>query len=187
MRKQFHRQSSSDPFEVTPQTVLFRLQDPSGLDYYEFDQMLYACEQHCAHQDMTCQACLERLERAAELYHGDYCAGLTLKKCEIFEEWLCLERETHRLKYARVLELLVNGLCSIGDIDKGLAYAYQKIFLDPYDETGQRKVIQLLIKLGRRKKAIEQYEVLRQLLATELNITPAKETTDLYEQLLSQP
>jgi len=187
LRKQLHSQPVSDPFEVTPQTILFRLQDPSGMDYYEFDQILFACEQHCVNLDITCQACLERLERAAELYHGDYCAGLTIKKCETFEEWLCLQRETYRLKYVRILDLLVNGLCSIGDIDKALAYAYHKIFLDPYDETGQRKVIQLLMKLGRRKKAIEQYEVLRHLLATELNIPPAKETIDLYEQLLYQP
>jgi DNA-binding SARP family transcriptional activator len=105
LRKQLHSQPFSDPFEVTPQTVLFRLQDPSGLDYYEFDQLLHNCETHCAHRDIICQACLESLERAAELYHGDYCAGLAIKKCETFEEWLCLQRETYRLKYVRILDI----------------------------------------------------------------------------------
>jgi DNA-binding SARP family transcriptional activator len=185
LRKQFHNHFGADPFEVTPQTLLFRLEDPSGVDFYVFDQLIQGFIQHWSDPDLTSKACLEKLEQACAIYRGDFCAGLSLKECDTFEEWLCLQREVYHLKFMRVLEMLIEGLCLVGDLENALFYAYKKVFQDPYNESSQRQVILLLTQLGQRKQAIEHFENYQRVLTLELHTSPSNEMIIFCQELLS--
>jgi DNA-binding SARP family transcriptional activator len=187
LRKQFQGKFASDPFEVTPQTLLFRVKDPSGFDFYRFDQMIQGCIQHWANPDLTCKVCLSQLELACTNYQGNFCAGLSLKECNNFEEWICLQREIYSLKFSKIIDILVQGLCQRGDLEDALIYAYKKIFQDPYDESSQLQVIQVLVQLGQRNKARERFEAYSRMMSSELFTSPSKEMIDSYEILLSMP
>lgn len=185
--KQFQSQSTTVPLEVTQQDVLFRLQDPTCVDIFRFDQLV---QKYCLsgiQPDLTSHSSLDHLQLACELYRGDYCAGLTLKECQSFETWLCFEREQYHLKYMRVLRLLTQGLSLVGDLENALMFAHKTLFQDPYDELSQRQVILLLSQLGERKQAIEHFEAYRSLLATELNISPSDEMLAFCQELQLMP
>jgi len=185
LRKQFRSCLAPDPIEVTTQTVLFRVYDASGVDFFVFDQLIQGYIQHWADPDLTSRACLGKLEQACAIYRGDFCAGLTLRECDIFEEWLCLQREVYTLKFMRVLDMLVEGLGLAGDLENALFYAYKKVFQDPYNESSQRKLILLLTRLGQRKQAIEHFENYHRMVTSELHTSPSKEMINFCGELLS--
>ena len=53
--------------------------------------------------------------------------------------------------------------------------------LDPLDELGQRRLIELLALAGDRTGAIRQYRELVALFDRELGVAPLRETTELYD------
>ena len=55
--------------------------------------------------------------------------------------------------------------------------------LDPLDEPGQRRVMELLARSGDRAGAIRQYRALVALFDRELGVAPLRETTELYEAI----
>jgi len=187
LRRQFQSRGVTDPFEISQQTVLFPLQDSPCVDVYRFDQLVQEYFPSGVQSNLTNRSSLEHLKLACEIYRGDFCAGLTLKECNSFETWLCFQRELYHLKYMRVLELLTQGLCLVGDPENALIFAYKKVFQDPYDESSQRQVILLLFQLGQRKQAIEHYETYASLLVSELNASPSTEMMTFCHQLLSIP
>jgi DNA-binding SARP family transcriptional activator len=185
LHKQFQGKFASNPFEVTPQSLIFRVRDPSGFDFYRFDQMRQGCKHHWTNPVFTCNDCLSSLELACTNYQGDFCAGLSLKECNNFEEWICLQREIYRLKFSKILDILVQGLCIGGDLEDALIYAYKKVFQDPYDESSQLQVIKVLVKLGRRNKARQHFESYSQMIFSELSTSPSIEMINRYEKLQS--
>jgi DNA-binding SARP family transcriptional activator len=187
LRKQFRSRLAPDPIEVSTQSVLFRLEDASGVDFFVFDQLIQGYIQHWADPDLKSRACLDKLEQACAIYRGDFCAGITLRECDTFEEWLCLQREVYALKFMRVLNMLVEGLSLAGDLENALFYAYRKVFQDSYNESSQRQVILLLTQLGRRKQAIEHFETYQCMLTSELHTSPSNEMIIFCQELFSIP
>ena len=61
--------------------------------------------------------------------------------------------------------------------------ARRRVELDPLDEAGQRRLIDLLARSGDRAGAIRQYRSLVALLDHELGVAPLRETTDRYESI----
>ena len=61
--------------------------------------------------------------------------------------------------------------------------ARRRVELDPLDEVGQRRLIELLAQAGDRAGAIRQYRELVALFDRELGVAPLRETTDLYDAI----
>jgi tetratricopeptide (TPR) repeat protein len=61
--------------------------------------------------------------------------------------------------------------------------ARRAVDLDPLDEGGQRRLIELLARVGDRSGAIRQYRELVALLDRELGVAPLSETTELYDAI----
>ena len=55
--------------------------------------------------------------------------------------------------------------------------------LDPLDEAGQRRLIELMARSGDRAGAIGRYRTLVALFDRELGVPPLRETTELYESV----
>ena len=118
------------------------------------------------------------LQRAAELYAGDLLDGLDARDAA-FEEWLTVERQRLRGLAATVLKKLLTQ-------DTGpsaIAVAQRLLVLDPLQEEGHRALMRLHAEAGETSAALRQYEHCREILKSELDVTPSPETTALYQSI----
>ena len=65
--------------------------------------------------------------------------------------------------------------------------AEQAIALEPFRETGYRRLMEAHVASGNRAEALRVYERCRRLLADELGTYPSPETESLYRVLLEAP
>lgn len=112
---------------------------------------------------------LAAAEDALAQYTGDLLDGF-------YVEWALRERERLRLVYLDGLSRLMDGYAGAGDVDRALSCAYKILQVDPLREEVHRAVIRLHVGAGRRAAALEQYGVIRDLLARELGVEPMPET-----------
>ena len=116
----------------------------------------------------------EPLERALQLYRGEFLAGLCVRAAHGFEDWMLSER--YRLgelacdAFARLLDLQADA-----DADAAIATARRLLTLTPLDETVHARLIQLYGRLGRRGLAEAHYARCAKLLREELGQDPGDE------------
>jgi predicted ATPase len=136
-----------------------------------------------AFEELEAQGDAASLAAAVELYRGEFLEGLYLHGCAEFEIWLVAERERWRQRVASVLGELMAHHSQRGEYDEGLRFARQLLALEPWREETHRQVMRLLAYSDQRGAALAQYETCRRVLAEELGVEPAAETTRLYEQI----
>src|SRR5690606_31632181 len=64
-----------------------------------------------------------------------------------------------------------------------IPHARRWLALDPLLEAPHRALMRLYARTGQRNAALRQYQACVRLLAEELNVEPAEETTALYERI----
>jgi DNA-binding SARP family transcriptional activator len=70
-----------------------------------------------------------------------------------------------------------------GEYEQAQACARRQLELEPWDEGAHRQLMRTLALGGRRGAALAQYQTCRRLLAVELDVEPARETTALVESI----
>jgi DNA-binding SARP family transcriptional activator/tetratricopeptide (TPR) repeat protein len=131
----------------------------------------------------TGRAPVPQLVEAVELYRGSFLEGFSIADSPEFEEWALLTRERlHRLAMD-ALHRLARHYLQRGQYQRALPYAWRQVELDPWREEAHQQVMRMLAYSGRRGAALAQYETCRRVLAQELAVEPAAETTRLYEQI----
>ncbi|MBN1826134.1 MAG: tetratricopeptide repeat protein [Candidatus Eisenbacteria bacterium] len=125
------------------------------------------------------------LAGAASLYRDHFMAGFGLKDSYSFDEWQLHEKETARAEFASVLDRLVRYHRTRHEFDKAILYGRRWLSLDPFHEPAQREMMDLYTEAGQRTSAIELYDQSARLLEKELGLTPAEETTELRNRILS--
>jgi WD40 repeat protein/DNA-binding SARP family transcriptional activator len=121
-------------------------------------------------------------QAAIALYQGELLTGLT-SNSEFFGEWLLLQRERLHLLALDALEHLIQQARTQADYAQVEHWAQHQLQLEPWREATHRHLIYALAAAGKRNMALAQYETCRQILATELGITPDAETEALVEQI----
>ncbi|MGQ0601189.1 MAG: BTAD domain-containing putative transcriptional regulator, partial [Anaerolineales bacterium] len=156
-------------------------------DVGEFRQLLaeFAAHPHEALPD--CEACLARLARAAELYAGEFLAGLSLADAPAFEEWLVVQRESFRLQALTALGELADAHAQRDEHETAATYAARQLALEPWHEAAHRQLMRALAARGLRAEALAQLETCRRVLADELGVEPAPETLALGNQIRAGP
>lgn len=135
-----------------------------------------------------CDDCLAALTEAAEVSPDDFLAGFSLRGSPEFDDWQTFTAESLRLELAGVLARLAAGMAARRQHDLALAHARRWLALDPLDEAGHRLLMQIYAWAGDRAALARQYQQCADVLAAELGIEPASETTELYNALLhTQP
>jgi len=129
---------------------------------------------------------IEHLEHLSSLYRGDFMEQSTLTENELFYEWLCIKREIFHRYELILLGRLIEKYTEKADYDLALHHAHRFIALDPLDESGYHRLIELLAYSGKNTKAIEAYNNLSHLLNMELGIRPNEESTELIRNLLNR-
>lgn len=88
---------------------------------------------------------------------------------------------------ARALSVLGEACLRSGEAPEAAAWAEQAIALEPFRETGYRRLMEAHAAAGNRAEALRVYERCRRLLAGELGTYPSPETESIYRELLEVP
>jgi multiple sugar transport system substrate-binding protein len=177
------RQATPPFLHVSRQTIQFNTASDAWVDVTAFTRLVEAGPRAEASVKGPSRQTAERLEEAVALCRGSFLEGFSLADSPAFEDWILLKRE-------RLHRQVVDGLCCLadcheqrGDYENALLHAWRQVELDPWRERAHRQVMRLLALSGQRGAALAQYETCRRLLATQLNVEPAAETTQLYEAI----
>ncbi len=153
-------------------------------DISQFQGLITKVKLHHGPLEVPCDQCIALLEKAINLYRGEFLSGFSLKDCPHFEDWQFLQSEIMRRMYRDSLQKLVNALETGGRVSEAVPYSQRWLATDNLDETAHRKLMTLLAKTGLIQEALRQFEQCRSILRKELNLAPETETTDLYNQIL---
>jgi DNA-binding SARP family transcriptional activator len=124
-------------------------------------------------------------QEVLNLYRGDFLAGFHVRNAPVFDEWMVRQRELLRSLVLQGLGWLTTYALQADDEEMGLAATNRLLALEPTAETAHRQRMWLLARGGHQSAALAQYAICQQMLAAELNITPAPETIELYEKIKS--
>jgi DNA-binding SARP family transcriptional activator len=161
---------------TTRETIQFNIASDVWVDVAEFESL-------AARGVQTGHPNIGQLKEALALYRGYFLEDLSVGDSAAFEEWVLLKREQYSRQALDVLDRLAEWYSRLGNHERALAYARQRVELEPWDEKGQRQVMRLLAYGGRRGAALAQYEACRRTLEEELGVEPEESTVLLYERI----
>lgn len=123
-------------------------------------------------------------ENRLDLYTGTLLKGFGVKNAYTFEEWLSKKQETTREIYlTKQFELLKSiPYHNLTDIEQ---YSNRYILEDPLDERIYLFLMETYKENKLYHKGIKVYQKLMEILNDELGISPNKEITNLYHELLN--
>jgi basic membrane lipoprotein Med (substrate-binding protein (PBP1-ABC) superfamily)/DNA-binding SARP family transcriptional activator len=85
----------------------------------------------------------------------------------------------------RALDCLADACLRSGNASEAAKWAQEAIALQPFRESGYRRLMHAHAAAGNRAEALQAYERCRRLLAEELGAYPSPETESIYRELLS--
>ncbi|HQY93809.1 BTAD domain-containing putative transcriptional regulator [Caldilinea sp.] len=162
--------------------------DPAWIDYADtnrFNRLLERSQQHEHTSRSQCAHCQTLLRQAVQLYQGEFLEGIVLNECNLFEEWLFMQRERLWLLMLDAYADLTIYAESNDDLPAARATAQRQLELDPLRESAYRQQMRILAKLGERNAALVLFERCRTVLRQELGLDPEAETLALHTQLLN--
>ncbi len=123
------------------------------------------------------------LERAVDLFRGDFLEGFGVRDAPDFEDWAQIEGDGLRRELVVVLGDLVDSRQTAGDTLGALRSAQRWLAVDPLHESAHRALMMLYAATGDRTAAVVQYRECVRTLSRELGVPPLSETTELYEAI----
>lgn len=97
--------------------------------------------------------------------------------------WVATRRQRLRELLVRALDCRVESLLANGEMSLARDQARAAVDLEPFRESGYRRLMQVLVKQGDRAEAIRVYNECRRLLAAELGVAPSTEIESLRRAL----
>lgn len=170
---------------VTPQHIQFNTNSSHQLDVARFRELLNRSKQHTHPKTANCRVCMQWLQQAAELYHGDLLAGLFVSDSVAFEEWRMIQQEELRRQALETLTRLAAYHEQCGEFERAQDYAQRQVALEPWREEAHLQLMRVMSQSGQTSAALRQYEHYQRALAEELNLKPSADITKLYEQICS--
>jgi DNA-binding SARP family transcriptional activator len=121
--------------------------------------------------------------RALELYHGDLLEGFYVSDAHEFERWLEQRRARYQSQASTAAWIVAQRYESESKATLAVEAARRAAQLAPLDERVIRKVLAMLDRFGDRAGAVALYERFRSQLASEFEIEPAPETSELITSI----
>ena len=153
-------------------------------DVYRFNrQMEYDFDvENFLQQVQMAREAAEATEKIHHLCEAVSCyKGILLPKMDY--EWvLALREQMHRTFMTAILDLLAL-LMDIHQVQLAIHYADMALEKDPGCEEACRVAMQASAKIGDRAAVSRYYERCREYLSGELDVDPAPQTTQIFEQL----
>jgi len=98
--------------------------------------------------------------------------------------WVMSRRERLRDILVRALDCRVEALVWNGELALAQDQARAAVELEPFRESGYRRLMQVLVKRGDRAEAVRVYQDCKRRLADELGVAPSGETETLLRLML---
>ncbi len=86
----------------------------------------------------------------------------------------------------RALDTRVEALAANSEVELALTHAREAVRMEPYRESGYRRLMRMQVRNGDRGEAIRSYLECRRLLESELGVGPSDETEALYREIAGQ-
>jgi two-component SAPR family response regulator len=148
------------------------------LDADEFVELNAQCSRHSHASIEQCGPCVGRLQRAVNLYQGDYLENL-------YYDWALDEQRQLQETYLKALQVLAACRAGQGDYEAAITHCQQVLAKDPLREDVHCRMMRYYGRLGDRNAIVRHYRRLAEMLASELGVDPMPETQALYRNLLS--
>lgn len=159
--------------------------DAAWVDVTAFTDLLAASAAHPHDPDALCADCVEMYKQAIALYRADLMTGFHLPDCPEYDEWLLIQREGLCRELAALHHRLSDHYAAQGQLEQAIRHAQRWLAMDALNEPAHRQLMRLYAADGQRSEAIRQYQQCVELLEAELATPPEKETTQLYQSVLS--
>lgn len=132
-------------------------------------------------EDIAVQAIVSEdvsgLEAAVALYSGE------LLPEDRYADWASARRVALAERHAQVLTTLATVLERRGAYGPAVERLREVLQEDPLREDVHRHLMHLFAVTGARHEALQQYYICREVLATQLGVEPAPDTTALYRRI----
>lgn len=175
---------NSPPFLlIDRQIVQFRF-DPRAhdVDAILFDRVVSSLRE----PSQTAAERFRQMAAVADLYQGEFLAGLTVAGGQEFNEWRLLQSERYHQQLMSLIDELIDFYLLRQNWAKAEQYARQQITLLPWHERAHQQLMRLYAAQGKRDLVRHQFEQLSATLSTEIGVEPSQNTAQLYEQLLEK-
>ncbi len=174
---------TGDPpyFLATRQTLRFNPASDATVDVAAFQAGVAVGA--CYPPEQLGEADARTLTQAVSLYRGEFLSTPLQVNSQAFEEWQLFTQTHLHLLALEALDTLGQYHAARGEFAQVVTYARRQIELNPLREAAHRQLMDALARDERRAEAVAYYAACTTLLARELGIAPAPETTALYEQL----
>lgn len=86
----------------------------------------------------------------------------------------------------RALDSRVEALAANGEVELAMTHAREAVRMEPYRESGYRRLMRMHVRNGDRGEAIRSYLDCKRLLESELGVGPSDETDSLYREIAGQ-
>lgn len=123
---------------------------------------------------------LPHLQRAVAVYEGDFLAGVAVG------EWAQARREELRRRFESALLAVGRMHAAAGRLQSAVTAFRRAIEHEPLNESAHRELMTCWDGLGETARAVRHYGELEALLADQVGVRPAPETSALYERLLGR-
>jgi DNA-binding SARP family transcriptional activator len=124
------------------------------------------------------------LEKAVDLYRGDFMEGFSLRDSLEFDDWQYRTGESLRQELAQALDELADDCIKKRKFEIGLGWMQRRLKIDPLHEDAHRRLMRLYTWAGKRNEALRQYHDCERILREELGVYPLEETQTLYRQIM---
>lgn len=99
--------------------------------------------------------------------------------------WVTSHRDRLRGLLVRALDCRVEALLWNGELALAQDQARAAVELEPFRESGYRRLMQVLVKRGDRAQAVRVYQDCKRRLAEELGVAPSDETESLMRTVIA--
>ena len=123
------------------------------------------------------------LAAAAALARGPFLAGFNLRDSPEFDDWRAARAVAVERTVMTVLDKLAAANLAAGDLPGAIAAASRRLDLDPLDEAGHVRLMDLYARSGDRAAALRQYRLCVAILDRELGVAPLASTSQRYEAI----
>ena len=182
LRRELHqlREALPEPdrfLMIESSEIRWRDDAPCRLDVAEFESAL--AEASSAEERNDTAGFRTAAERAVRAYGGDLLPGL-------YDDWVLSERDRLHRSCLALLDGLAAVLAGQGEVRAAIDHARRRVDLEPLEESGHRRLMELQGRAGDRAAALATYHRCASILQRELEVEPCADTVTVYQRLFAE-
>lgn len=124
-----------------------------------------------------------QLQKATNLLREGFLVGFSLHNASNFDDWARFQREYWQLRMQLVFDRLSQWYEEAGEIERAIATLIRWLSISLLNEEASLRLMRLHFATGNRVAALQAYEALRVILASEVHAEPTPETMALAERI----